>query len=296
MISGNVTISANIPNITIQTSTSLQVGVGVANSNTATIYSYATPFTLGLANTISTVNANFSGNVAVSNLSVANFVGSSLLPYANVTYDLGSPAHRWRDLYLSGNTLTIGTQTISTDANGVVTSSNITVNGNLNAGSVSATYVAGTLTSSSQPSITSVGTLNNLTVAGNLATGDMTVTGNLATANLSATALNVVSISAGTITGNVVVPPGGNTQAPGTDSQLLFNSGGNTAAASGVTYNTTTGLLSIVGDVSGANLVSSGALSVNSSATIGGSLTSNNSIYANSGNVCLLYTSDAADE
>jgi hypothetical protein len=46
-------------------------------------------------------------------------VGTSILPGANVTYDLGSASQRWRDLYLSGNTLDIGGTAIKSSANGV---------------------------------------------------------------------------------------------------------------------------------------------------------------------------------
>ena len=42
-------------------------------------------------------------------------VSSNILPAANVTYDLGSTTHRWRDIYLSGNTINLGGATIKTD-------------------------------------------------------------------------------------------------------------------------------------------------------------------------------------
>ena len=35
-------------------------------------------------------------------------VSSSIIPDANVAYDLGASSQRWRDLYLSGNTLDLG--------------------------------------------------------------------------------------------------------------------------------------------------------------------------------------------
>jgi hypothetical protein len=45
---------------------------------------------------------------------------SNLEPLNNITYDLGSPARRWRDLYLSGNTIDIGGATISGDGTGAI--------------------------------------------------------------------------------------------------------------------------------------------------------------------------------
>jgi len=46
-------------------------------------------------------------------------VSSSVVPTANVTYDLGANAARWRDLYLAGNTIDLGGTAIKTTANGV---------------------------------------------------------------------------------------------------------------------------------------------------------------------------------
>jgi len=45
---------------------------------------------------------------------------SNLEPLDNITYDLGSPNRRWRDLYLSGNTIDIGGATISGDGTGAI--------------------------------------------------------------------------------------------------------------------------------------------------------------------------------
>ena len=44
------------------------------------------------------------------------FTSASLLPTANVTYDLGSPTRRFRSIYLSGNTIDLGGASIKTDA------------------------------------------------------------------------------------------------------------------------------------------------------------------------------------
>lgn len=51
------------------------------------------------------------GNVVVS---------GNLIPGANVTYDLGSDARQWRDLYLSGNTIYLGGAEITTDGSALV--------------------------------------------------------------------------------------------------------------------------------------------------------------------------------
>lgn len=47
-------------------------------------------------------------------------VDQSIIPDTDVTYDLGSDTNRFRDLYLSGNTLNLGGAEISSDGTGVI--------------------------------------------------------------------------------------------------------------------------------------------------------------------------------
>jgi hypothetical protein len=62
-------------------------------------------------------------------ITVANFnesavdltsIGSNLLPTTTTTFDLGSSSKRWRDLYLSGNTIDLNGATISSDGTGTI--------------------------------------------------------------------------------------------------------------------------------------------------------------------------------
>lgn len=55
-------------------------------------------------------------NVLTSLLAIA----SNILPAANNTYDLGSDGLRWRDLFLSGQTINLGGATISSDGTGQI--------------------------------------------------------------------------------------------------------------------------------------------------------------------------------
>ncbi|MDA9761366.1 hypothetical protein N9C63_00395 [bacterium] len=48
-------------------------------------------------------------------------IGESLLPDVTETRDLGSASKRWRDLYLSGNTINLNGATISSDGTGSIT-------------------------------------------------------------------------------------------------------------------------------------------------------------------------------
>ena len=54
-------------------------------------------------------------------ISAANLenVTTNIVPASNVALDLGTSEKAWRDLYLSGNTITIGDSTISTDAGSI---------------------------------------------------------------------------------------------------------------------------------------------------------------------------------
>ena len=98
--------------------------------------SWITPSDANIAN-----SANYAGNVTVSNqpnitslgnltaLRIAGNITGNLLPNANITYDIGSSTQRWRDLYLSGNTIYLGAQTLTATANGVTLTGNITGDG-----------------------------------------------------------------------------------------------------------------------------------------------------------------------
>ena len=66
---------------------------------------------MGTATVSSTLIAN--GNVQLGNatsdtITYTGRVNSNILPSADATYDLGSSANRWRDLYISGASLHIG--------------------------------------------------------------------------------------------------------------------------------------------------------------------------------------------
>ena len=61
--------------------------------------------------------ARYDEVVSSSNL---QSVSTHILPSANVTFDLGSDELSWRDLYLSGSTITLGNGVITTDSTGSV--------------------------------------------------------------------------------------------------------------------------------------------------------------------------------
>lgn len=97
----------------------------------------------------------------------------ALVPTANVTYDIGTSTMRYRDLYLSGNTIYVGDAVLN--ANGTSFSvANST--GGVYTSALGNTTITGTLTSNAH---TMTG---NLSVTGNTTlTGALTVTGNSTT-------------------------------------------------------------------------------------------------------------------
>ena len=53
-----------------------------------------------------------------SKVNLDGTVKGNIIPDTNVAYDIGSDTNRFKDLYLSGNTIHLGSSTLSVDANG----------------------------------------------------------------------------------------------------------------------------------------------------------------------------------
>jgi hypothetical protein len=106
-------------------------------------------------------------------------VTGSVLPSANVTYNLGSPTARWKDLYLSGTTIDLGGTTMSAPAGGgfAVTTGNIVAG---------ATTVSTSTTTGSFIAAGGVGVVGNLNVGGQVTSGTHLPSGNV-TVNLGST-------------------------------------------------------------------------------------------------------------
>jgi len=148
--------------------------------------------------------------VTMPNVAVVGTVSTHIIPAADITYDLGNTTNKWRDLYLSGNTIYIGDaniksyqqivliQGLSITANGAVDVANAPPSGGLfvaGAGNFAANVNIGNVMTSNrvESNIANVGLANisgNLTVGGNA-----NIASNLLVANIT---------SNGTITANVV--------------------------------------------------------------------------------------------
>ena len=162
---------------------------------------------------------NFFANLATGGDSANLRINSDLIPSAVGTYNLGSAGSPYAGIYLSGtlnstgviqNTSNIQSQSTTTGA--LVVQGGIGVTGNINAQSVVATSLTGTLATPNQPNITGVGVItsgtwqgmsitnaylanSSLTINGTSVSlgGTATVTANAAT--LTGTALNSTVVS-----------------------------------------------------------------------------------------------------
>jgi trimeric autotransporter adhesin len=221
--------------------------------------------------------ANTAGNV--TNSVQANITAVGILSTLSVSGTVNSGNIVNTGTLSSGNITTVGTVTTTGDTD---------VGANLNV--VSSASVGGNITTSA--SIIGAGTA----LVGNLLTGgQISGAGNITGANVVAvgsisasTNINAIGnviaqtqVSAvgniitdaffigafqGSIVGNIVGAPGSNTQ-------VLFNTSGNVDAVGGMTYNKGSNVFTVLGVISAqGNVISTGNLSLTRNATIGGNL------------------------
>jgi len=193
-----------------------------------------------------TGNAGFTFNQTSGNLSVpgSGTFGGHLLPTSNITYDLGSPTQRWRDVYLANNTIYIGTSTISTAGGNLVLT-------NAEGGSLD---------------VTGNGTANTTAIVN----GNTNVIVNGTTINFSADNVTDVVVITGTganVDGNIAVTGiltnnyyyangqpldvGGNPA--GSNTQVQFNKSNEFGASANFTFDSSTNLLNVTGNIAASN-------------------------------------------
>jgi hypothetical protein len=252
----------------------------------------ANSISAGTSNVSVQSNSNVSVAVAGSNIVVYSAgtenITANIIPTANVTYNLGNATNRFKDIYLSNNSIFLGNVTLSADATSLL------VNGS--------TVV--TASGSSTLSLTGNITGGNLLTGGLIsATGNITGGNILGGANVNATTHTGTTVSVtGNITGGNVIANGRSLTSltasnidTGTLAQArLANSAvtlGSTALTLGATVTTVAGLSSVtsttfVGSLTGAattagtvttaaqpNITSVGTLS---SLAVTGNITSGN--------------------
>jgi hypothetical protein len=204
-------------------------------------------------------------------------VAGNITPDANVTYDLGNNTNRFNDLYLSGSTIYLGAQQITSNLTSTTFSGNISAN-----------VISGNIQSTGAATMSSVNVTGNLS-AGNISTtGVLSVTGNANVGNIGAAAgvLTTLSVSGNANAGNV-----GATNFVGSGASLTNLNASNLASGtvpsarlSGTYTITVSGSATTAGTVTTAaqpNITSVGTLT---SLGVTGAVTAGN-VYANSGTV-----------
>jgi len=225
--------------------------------------------------------ANTAGNVV--NAIQANITTVGTLIALSVTGNVQGGSLRTAGAISATGNITVGN--IATggviSATGTITGGNLVSSGTITgASTISAagTVTAGNVDTGGTISATgNVTTSGRLSVGGNvISTGSISTQGNTVTQGIISAIGNVVTDGffignfLGNITGNI-------TGAPGSTTQVLFNTAGNVDAVGGLTYNkgsnvlTVLGVISAQGNISGSNLAASGNLSTDGNLTVAGS-------------------------
>ena len=274
---GNVTISAiGNANIVVVTGTGVNIAGTFNASGNANVGNIGAATAIITTGNITTINSGLMQN-GTSNVAIASGANVTLTvaSTARITAT-SSGANVNGTLGVSGNAnvLNLGTaqvlatanvtapQLISNIATGtaplVVTST--TQVANLNAATAGAATNASALLQNTSSATTVYPTFTTSDANGNSsAVINTAISANLANGAIIATTF------VGNVTGNI----SGTLVAPGSNTQVIFNDAGNANAVAGLTFNKSTNLLTVSGNVSGGNLTTAGALSVTGNANTG---------------------------
>jgi hypothetical protein len=209
--------------------------------------------------TISTGLVAITGDLSVTgNATLSGNILGDRIQNGTTTIDIQTP---------NGNAnITVGgTSNVAVfSTTGANISGTLGVTGNITGGNLSGTSIVGTLTTAAQTNITSVGTLSSLTVTANVAGGNLTTAGQVvATGNVSGGNLNVTGNIVDTGAMSLVTGASGNISlAPnGTNTVIATTTGANITGTLGVTGAVTGASLSVTtGNITGGNLLLSGAI------------------------------------
>jgi hypothetical protein len=234
-----------------------------------------------------TGNAGFSFDQTSGNLSVPGsglFTGN-LLPSANVTYDLGSSTQRWKDLYLANNTIYLGNSTIS-GANGNIELTNsgggtFTVAGNSTVSTLENGNSSVSINANANITVSVTGTSNVVVFTPNT----ISVTGNVVTTGIKTDNYYYANGQPLDVGGN---PAGSNTQ-------IQFNNSNEFGASANLTFNSSTNLLTVTGNISANNANLGNAATANYLFATEGSLTLANGVIAVSGTTGGIFSSTLTD-
>jgi hypothetical protein len=130
---------------------------------------------------ITTVGNYIMNSISTGTLFVGNVtVGGNLIPDTNITRDIGSSTNRWRDIYLSGNTIDLGGTLISATNGGTAIAFGSTIITTTTVGNIGSTIKNLSSDSISTGTINaSVGITSGSILSTGLTTGNINFTGSL---------------------------------------------------------------------------------------------------------------------
>jgi hypothetical protein len=268
----NVNGHANVSSLTVDnnftttgnivTNSNIFANNGLIRGNllTGTLTTTAQPNITSVGNLISlnVVGNASAGNVNGGNLVSANFLTGTLTTNAQPNINqIGTIGYLNVDTSVANSN---GNIRFNGSLSGVGAASNITITGNVNAGNyVQASLLIGSLTTSSQPNITTLGNLTSLRVLGNTDLGQVSnikITGGTANYVLS-------TDGAGNLSWVPQSNGGGNANPGGPNNSIQFNDGGVLGGVAGFNFNKSSNSLSLAGNANITGLVSAQAFRSN---------------------------------
>ena len=213
---------------------------------------------------------NIYGNYIFGNFA-ANATNAAYAINANTVLSASQP-----NIFSVGNTLTVGNvfiNGISNTANISIINTHSIVGNTIIANTVNSIAITGTLYTGAQNNITSIGTLANLSVTGNIISGNIS-TGSFVT--------NTFTVSGNLSSGNNISAPnnlsiGGNTVMQGT-----LSVGGNVSTAGSIVIGGTGNIannLTVGGNISSGSITSNGVVSAQGGVFTQGTISSTGNVY-----------------
>jgi len=245
-------------------------------------------------NTIRTINSN--GDLILAPNGIGRVqIKTSLVPSFDNVYELGSPTARFNTIYIGSGGFNVPSITVpgNVTANNIIGNTSIVSGGNITSGgtvsgvslSASSATIYGTIATIDLNAtgnitgnyffgngafltglVTSVSNISNGNSNINIATsgGNITfgVTGNsnvIVFANTGAYVTGVVSATGNITAPNFIGNISGNITVPGSSTQILFNDSGLANASTGFTFNKSSNLVTVGGNVSAVGFTGNGA-------------------------------------
>jgi filamentous hemagglutinin len=255
---------------------------------------------------ITGANLTTTGLTSTGDLAITGTITGDLIPAVNFGGNIGNNTNAWKDLWLSGTTIYLGSQSLTSNASGVsvtnaVYAPTVSASGNIIGGNINTVglitssgnitggnlVTGGLISASGNATVANVNTAGLVTAGGNVTGGNL-LTGGVASATGTITGGNLVTgglvTAAGDVTGANIFT-GGVVSAAGTVTGGNLATGGTASAAGNVTGGNilTSGLVSAGSNVTGANLLTGGLVSAAANITGGNVLT--NGLISAQGNV-----------